>query len=309
MKALRTPDDRFSDLPGFAYSPNYLEIDSADGSGDSLRLHYLDEGARDSNETLLLLHGEPSWSYLYRKMVPIFVEVGYRVVVPDLIGFGRSDKPSQRSDYTYERHVQWMTSALFGSLDLSGITLVCQDWGGLIGLRLVGENPERFKRVVVANTGMPTGEAKPTDAFLAWQNFSQEVPEMPIGGIVNMGTRSELDPSVVAAYDAPFPEERYKEGARQFPMLVPTSPDDPASDANRRAWSVLDKFDRPFLCAFSDGDPITKGGDRIFRERVPGCANQTHVTIEGGGHFLQEDCGEQFAQAVVTFVASNSVNS
>jgi haloalkane dehalogenase len=306
MKALRTPDARFGDLPGFGYSPNYVEIDAADGSGDVLRVHYIDEGPRGSSETLLLLHGEPSWGYLYRKMVPIFVEKGYRVVVPDLIGFGRSDKPTQRSDYTYERHVQWLKSALFGSLELSRITLVCQDWGGLLGLRLVGEDPDRFRRVVVANTGLPTGDTAPTDAFLAWQKFSQEVPEMPIGGIVNMGTRSDIDPAIVAAYDAPFPDESYKEGARQFPLLVPTRPDDPASDANRRAWEVLERFDRPFLCAFSDGDPITKGGDRIFLQRVPGCRDQKHVTINGGGHFLQEDCGEQFAQDVVTFVTSNS---
>jgi haloalkane dehalogenase len=252
------------------------------------------------------MHGEPSWCFLYRHMVPVLVAAGYRVVAPDLVGFGRSDKPADRTDYTYARHVEWMRVALFERLDLRGLTLVCQDWGGLIGLRLVAEHPDRFRRVVVANTGMPTGDAKTTDAFFAWQKFSQEVPEMPIGAIVNGGCTSDLTPEVIAGYDAPFPDERYKEGARQFPTLVPTSPDDPASADNRRGWESLRRFDRPLLCAFSDSDPITKGGDGVFLREVPGAQGQPHTTIEGGGHFLQEDRGSQLAAVVNEFILVTS---
>jgi len=218
------------------------------------------------------------------------------------VGFGRSDKPAARADYTYARHVEWMRVALFDHLDLKGITLVCQDWGGLIGLRLVGEHPERFARVVAANTFLPTGDNNPGDAFLAWQRFSQEVPEFPVGVIVNGGCTTELPADVVAAYDAPFPDESYKEGARQFPLLVPTSPDDPASEANRAAWKTLQTFDKPVLCAFSDSDPITGGADRVLLKLVPGTKGQPHTTIVGGGHFLQEDKGEELAAVVVDFM-------
>jgi len=255
------------------------------------------------------MHGEPSWCYLYRKMIPTLVAAGFRIVAPDLIGFGRSDKPALRSDYTYERHVEWTRSALFDGLGLENITLVCQDWGGLIGLRLVAIDPGRFARVVVANTGLPTGDTPATEAFLGWQRFSQEVAEMPIGGIIGFGTATDLAPDVVAAYDAPFPDETYKEGARQFPLLVPTTPDDPSSANNREAWSTLEKFDRPFLCAFSDSDPITKGGDRVFLNRVPGCKGQDHVTIEGASHFLQEDRGEKLAEVVTEFVRSTPLEA
>jgi haloalkane dehalogenase len=303
MEVLRTPDDAFADLPGFDFEPHYVEIDSG-SSGARLRLHYLDEGPTDASETVLLMHGEPSWSFLYRKMIPFLAAEGLRVVAPDLIGFGRSDKPAERSDYTYERHVAWITSALFDALDLTNVTLVCQDWGGLIGLRLVAAHPERFSRVVAANTGLPTGDEKPTDAFLNWQQFSQEVDVMPIGAIVNFGTTTDLSAEVIAAYDAPFPEERFKEGARQFPLLVPTSPQDPSNVQNREAWEQLQKFDKPFLCAFSDSDPITKGADKQFLKRVPGCRGQDHVTIVGGGHFLQEDCGEDLARGVIYFIHS-----
>jgi len=303
MEILRTPDERFADLPGYEFAPHYVNIDSTE-PGVALRIHYLDEGPSSSSETVLLMHGEPSWSFLYRKMIPTFVNNGFRVIAPDLVGFGRSDKPSSRQDYTYERHVHWMRTALFDELGLEGLTLVCQDWGGLIGLRLVASDPDRFRRVVVANTFLPTGDQHVSEAFFSWQRFSQEVPSMPIGAIIGAGTASELSPEVVAAYDAPFPDETYKEGARQFPMLVPTQPDDPSSEPNRQAWEVLKRYDRPFLCAFSDLDPITKGGDKLFREVVPGSKERNHVTIEGASHFLQEDKGEELAQVVTEFMHS-----
>lgn len=304
MRILRTPDERFDGLPGFPFTPHYVEVAAGDGEpggADAIRVHHLDEGPRDG-ETVLCLHGEPSWSFLYRKMVPGLTAAGLRVVAPDLAGFGRSDKPADRRDHTYARHVEWMRAALFDRLDLRDVTLVCQDWGGLIGLRLVGEHPERFRRVVVANTGLPTGNERATEAFMNWQRFSQEAPNLPIGRIVGGGTVTELSAEVLAAYDAPFPDESYKEGARQLPALVPTRPDDPASEANRRAWEVLRTFDRPFLCAFSDGDPITRGADRLFTRTVPGAAGQPHVTISGAGHFLQEDKGEELARVVADFV-------
>lgn len=298
MKALRTPDERFAQLPDFPYAPHYLMVD--DTEGGELRMHYLDEGPREG-EVVLLLHGEPSWCFLYRKMIPVLVEAGYRVVAPDLIGFGRSDKPTQRSDYTYQRHVDWVRSCLL-QLDLNDITLVCQDWGGLIGLRLVGEHPDRFARVVAANTMLPTGDHHPGEAFLKWQAFSQSTPVFAVGMIVAGGCAMPLSPDVIAAYDAPFPDESYKEGARQFPTLVPVRPDDPASAPNRKAWETLSKFNKPFLTAFSDKDPITKAAGPILRKLIPGCEGQPHTTIENGGHFLQEDQGETLARVVVDFM-------
>ena len=296
MELLRTPDDRFRELPGYRFAPNYL-----DAGGP--RIHYLDEGPR-AGAPVLLLHGEPSWSYLYRKMIPVLVAAGHRAVAPDLVGFGRSDKPASRADYTYQSHVDW-TRAVVTGLDLRGVTLVCQDWGGLIGLRLVAEHPERFARVVAANTFLPTGDAKPGPAFLAWRQYSQDVPEFPVGRIVRGGCVTELAPEVIAAYDAPFPEERFKAGARQFPLLVPTRPDDPAAESNRAAWAVLERWEKPFLTAFSDSDPITAGADRVLQARIPGARGRAHTTIAGGGHFLQEDRGEELARVVVDFVASS----
>lgn len=303
MDTLRTPDDRFADLPGYPFPPHYVDI--PDGEGGTLRVHHVDEGDPDA-PVVVLLHGEPSWSYLYRHMISVIVDGGLRAVAPDLVGFGRSDKPAKRGDYTYARHVRWLTAHVLDGLDLRDITLVGQDWGGLIGLRLVAAQPDRFARVVAANTFLPTGDRHPGDAFLAWQRYSQEVPELPIGRIVNGGCTTDLDPAVVAAYDAPFPDESYKEGARQFPTLVPTSPDDPESHPNRAAWESLQRFDKPFLCAFSDSDPITRGADRPLRKLIPGTAGQPHTTIEGAGHFLQEDRGPQLAQVVVDFVRSTS---
>lgn len=301
MEVLRTPDERFADLPGYPFAPTYFDIERGDGTG-TLRVHSLDEGPRDAAETVLLMHGEPSWSFLYRHMIPVLAGAGHRTIAPDLIGFGRSDKPTPRTEYTFQRHVDWMTAWLTG-IDLDGITLVCQDWGGLIGLRLVAAMPERFRRVVAANTFLPTGDSPPGDAFLAWQTFSQTVETFPTGFIINGGCATDLTPEVIAGYDAPFPDESYKEGARQFPLLVPTSPDDPAAAPNRAAWEVLGRFDRPFLTAFSDGDPITAGSDRALLERIPGTKGQPHTTIKGGGHFLQEDCGPELAAVVNDFIA------
>ncbi|UXA19954.1 haloalkane dehalogenase [Mycobacterium sp. SMC-4] len=295
MDVLRTPEERFTDLPGFAFAPHYVEI-------GGLRMHYVDEGPR-SAAVVLLLHGEPSWSYLYRTMIPVLVEAGLRAVAIDLVGFGRSDKPTRRQDYTYQAHVDW-TWAAIEAIGLSEITLVCQDWGGLIGLRLVGEHSDRFARVVAANTTLPTGDQHPGEAFLAWQRFSQQTPDFPVGTIVDGGCVSTLPPEVIAAYDAPFPDDSYKAGARQFPTLVPTSPDDPAAEANRAAWTELRRFERPFLCAFSDSDPITRGADAPLRKLIPGAAGQAHTTIVGGGHFLQEDKGPELAAVVVDFIGA-----
>ncbi len=300
MDVLRTPEERFADLPDFPFEPRYVEVDSGDGA--TLRMHYLDEGPADG-EVVLLLHGEPSWSYLYRRMIPVLVGAGFRTVAIDLVGFGRSDKPTSREDYTYQAHVDW-TWAAIEAIGLSDITLVCQDWGGLIGLRHVGEHPERFARVVAANTMLPTGDHHPGKAFLAWQKFSQETPEFPVGVIVDGGCVSTLTPEVKAAYDAPFPDDAYKAGARQFPLLVPISPDDPAAPANRAAWEALGRFEKPFLSAFSDADPITAAAEPVLRAQVPGAEGQTHVTIGGGGHFLQEDKGPELAEAVVTFIGA-----
>ncbi|NDI15447.1 MAG: alpha/beta fold hydrolase [Actinobacteria bacterium] len=309
MEALRTPDDRFVNLPGWPYAPQYTTIASGvSGDSTTLRIAHIDEGPRDSAATVLCMHGEPSWSYLYRKMIPVFVAAGHRVVAPDLIGFGRSDKPVERSDYTYERHVAWMSDWLTSN-DLSRLTLVCQDWGGLIGLRLVAAFPERFDRVVVANTFLPVGDRPPSDAFMAWRNYSQTVPEFKVGRIVEGGcARRPLAPEVVAAYDAPFPDDRFKAGARVFPTLVPISTDDPSSKANIAAWQVLEHFDKPVLTAFSDADPVTKGGDRGFQQRVPGTSGQPHTTIVNAGHFLQEDAGEELAHVVNDFVARTPAN-
>jgi haloalkane dehalogenase len=294
MEIIRTPDERFTNLPGYTFEPHYVEV-------DGLRIHYIDEGPADA-KPVLMLHGEPSWSYLYRKMIPVITAAGYRAVAPDLVGFGRSDKPTRREDYTYQHHVDWMTGFL-ETLDLKRITLVCQDWGGLIGLRLAAEYGERFARIVAANTGLPTGDISMGEAFLRWQHYSQTTPEFNAGRIVKGGCVTELSPEVIAAYNAPFPDDRYKAGARQFPLLVPTAPDDPATVPNRKAWEVLARWEKPFLTAFSDSDAITRGADRLFQQAVPGAKGQPHTTIVGAGHFLQEDKGEELARVVIEFMA------
>jgi haloalkane dehalogenase len=293
MKILRTPDSRFSNLPDFPFQPRYREIKDPDGA--ALRIHYLDEGPAAA-APVLLMHGEPSWCFLYRKVIPALTARGHRAVAPDLVGFGRSDKPAARADYTYERHVRWMSDWLV-SLDLRNLTLFCQNWGGLIGLRLVAAFPERFARVVVANTGLPSGNPV-SPAFEQWLNFSQTVPELPVGQIVNMGTVRELSPAEVAAYNAPFPDESYKEGARIFPALVPITPQHGSVAENKRAWEVLEKFDKPLLTAFSDSDPVTRGGFTNFQERVPGAKGRRHFTVERAGHFLQEDRPDEVARVI-----------
>lgn len=298
MKTLRTPDDRFGGLPGYDFDPHYADVPDLDGG--TLRMHYLDEGP-DDGPVVVLLHGEPSWSFLYRHMIPALTAAGLRSIAPDLVGFGRSDKPSAREDYTYQRHVDAM-AAFLAAAEISGATLLCQDWGGLIGLRLVAEHGERFARVVAANTFLPTGDHKTPDAFFAWQQFSQSIPVLPVGKIVATGCAVPLGDEVVAAYDAPFPDESFKSGARQFPMLVPTSPSDPASAPNRRAWGALERWTKPFHTVFGDSDPITHGADRALRERVPGARDVEHVTLAGAGHFLQEDEGAELGEAVVRFV-------
>ena len=310
MDVLRTPDERFEGLEGYDFTPNYAEVpvDPQAPSAQTLRMHYLDERPEGAapDGVVLCLHGEPSWSYLYRSMVPPMVAAGLRVVAPDLVGFGRSDKPARRDDYTYERHVSWLAALVFDALDLTDITLVCQDWGGLLGLRLVAAEPTRFARVVAANTFLPTGERALPEAFHRWRRFSQEVEDFEVGAIVAAGTADGLSPAARAAYDAPFPSDAFKEGARQFPTLVPDGPDAPSAAQARAAWDELRRFDRPVLTAFSDGDPITAGSDRYLREQIPGARGQPHVTIEGAGHFLQEDRGAELAAAVIAFVAATS---
>jgi len=303
MDIVRTPDERFENLPDFPYAPRYVEVD--DGEDGTLRVHHLDEGPADA-APVLLMHGEPTWSYLYRHVIPVLVDAGHRVIAPDLVGFGRSDKPVAMSDHTYARQVEWMRQALFDRLDLRDITFLGQDWGSLVGLRLVALEPDRYARVAIGNGGLPTGHGPASEAFLAWQRFSQETEDFPVGRIIDGGCTTSLSPEVVAAYDAPFPDDSYKTCARIFPTLVPTSMDDPGAVDNRSAWEVLERFEKPFLLCFSDSDPVTKGGDKPFRERIPGAQGQPHTTIEGGGHFLQEDRGRELGQVLADFIARTS---
>jgi haloalkane dehalogenase len=297
MSILRTPDERFANLPDYPFAPNYLQFGEA-------RMHYLDEGKRDAKETVLMLHGEPTWSFLYRKMIPIVAAAGHRVVAPDLIGFGKSDKFTDADEYTYAMHIASLTNFI-KVLDLQNVTLVCQDWGGLLGLRLAAENAERFSRITAANTFLPTGDEKTPKAFKIWLAMSQASPFFPVGKIVKLGCGTKISNEVVAAYDSPFPDKTYKVSARVFPTLVPITPDNPASEANRKAWKVLEKWEKPFLTAFSDGDPITRGADEILQARIPGAKGQNHTIIKGGGHFLQEDKSEEWAEIIVKFIAEN----
>jgi haloalkane dehalogenase len=294
---LRTPEERFENLPDYPFAPNYTEFGEA-------RMHYVDEGESDAKETVLMLHGEPSWSFLYRKMIPIVANTGHRVIAPDLIGFGKSDKFTDAEKYTYAMHVESIKTFI-ENLDLKNITLFCQDWGGLIGLRVAAEMSERFSRISAANTFLPTGDEKVPKAFKLWLAMSQATPFFPVGKFVKMGCKTNLSKEVVAAYDAPFPDKTYKTAARVFPTLVPVTPDNPALEANRKAWEVLRKWEKPFLTAFSDGDPITRGADEVLQKLIPGAKDQPHTTIKDAGHFLQEDKGEELAQVVVDFIANN----
>lgn len=293
MNILRTPDSRFESLPDWPFAPHYTQILDA-GTGQTLQLACVDEGPPDGR-TVLLMHGEPTWSYLYRHIIPKLVALGYRVVAPDLIGFGRSDKLADRSEYTYERHVQWLSNWLT-TKDLRGVTLFCQDWGGLLGLRLVAAFPERFAQVVAANTGLPDG-SPPSDAFMQWLAFSQSTSDLPVGQIVAMGVDRTLSREEVAAYDAPFPDASYKAGACQFPTLVPITPQHPSVAENKAAWRVLSAFEKPFMTAFSDNDTVTRGWDIALQQRIPGSKGQTHVTLRGG-HFLQEDSPDEIVNLI-----------
>jgi len=295
--ALRTPDERFADLPDYPFRPRYATV------GDGLRMHYVDEGPRDG-VPVLMLHGEPSWSYLYRHMVPVFAAAGCRALAPDLIGFGRSDKPERRADYSYQAHVDWVREWL-EELDLRDVTLVCQDWGSLIGLRLAAENEERFGRVVVANGFLPVADRPMPRAFRLWRAFALHSPVFPVGRIVDVGSRRRLTRAERAAYDAPFPSAAHKAGARAFPALVPTSPEDPAVPANRAAWERLGAWDKPFLTLFGAADPILGRADRPLQRHVPGAQGQPHARLDGS-HFVQEDQGVEIARRVLAWLGDSA---
>jgi haloalkane dehalogenase len=289
MRILRTDEARFRDLPDYPFTPNYLDV------APNLRMHYVDEGRSDASP-VLMLHGEPSWSFLYRHMIPMVANAGHRVLAPDLIGFGKSDKPADADDYSYDRHMEWLTTWL-DTLDLRNITLVCQNWGSLLGLRLAAEHADRFSRIIVGNGMLPTGESRVPTVFTLWKTFAAHSPWFPVARIVQLGTERTLSKAELAAYEAPFPSTDYKAGARAFPRLVPLSPDDPASAANQATWKALEKWRKPFITCFSSGDPITRGGDRYMQRRIPGAYGQPHITLRGG-HFLQEDCPEDFARII-----------
>ena len=291
MRALRTPQDRFAALPDFGYPPRYADV-------GGLRMAYVAAGPPDG-EPVLLLHGEPSWSFLYRKVLPVLADAGLRAIAADLVGFGRSDKPAEMSDHSYARHVEWVRALAFDALGLSGVTLVGQDWGGLIGLRLVAEHPGRVARVVAANTGLPTGDHPMPEIWLRFREVVRTAPVLGISRLVQAGCRSVLAGEVLAAYEAPFPDESFKAGPRVMPSLVPTTPGDPASAANRAAWQQLSAWDKPFLVAFSDSDPITGAMAPILKAAVPGAAE---TVIEGAGHFLQEDAGERLGTVIADFI-------
>ncbi|KXI28742.1 haloalkane dehalogenase [Paraglaciecola hydrolytica] len=303
MEFLSTPQNCFANLVDYPFAEHFIQV--SDNAGGELNLHYVDEGPKDG-EVVLMLHGEPSWSYLYRHMITPVVDAGYRVIAPDLIGFGKSDKPTEQGAYTYQTHVDWIRALLL-TLKLSEITLVCQDWGGLIGLRLVAEHPDLFARVLAANTMLPTGDHALPEAFHKWKDFSQQVEIFPVAGIIKGATTTSLSESTLAAYNAPFPDESYKAGVRQFPLLVPATPNDPATAANRKAWQVLQRFNKPFITAFSDSDPVTAGGDDIMQKLIPGCQGQHHTTIINGGHFLQEDQPQALTKVLLDFMQANPI--
>jgi haloalkane dehalogenase len=296
MKVLRTPEERFADLPDFGYEPRYADVDA-----DGLRMAYVEAGP-PGGEPVLLLHGEPSWSFLYRKVIPVLAAAGLRVIAADLIGFGRSDKPAQIADHSYARHVEWIRVFAFEALGLRDVTMVGQDWGGLIGLRLVAEHPDRFARVVAANTGLPTGDQPMPEVWLRFREVVRTATALSVSRLVQSGCQAALPPAVLAAYDAPFPDPSYAAAIRAMPGLVPATPDDPASAANRAAWRQLAAWDKPFLVAFSDRDPITGPMAPVFKRTVPGAADGRHPLLEGAGHFLQEDAGEELGAIIADFI-------
>lgn len=298
MQILRTPDERFQNLPGFPYAPHYTDVPSGDGG--TLRIAHVEAGPADG-PVVLLMHGEPSWSFLYRKMIPVFADAGFHVYAPDLVGFGRSDKPAAQSDYTYQRHVDWM-AAWLATNGLRGITLFCQDWGGLIGLRLVAQSPDLFDRVIASNTFLPNGLMPLGSGFTKWRDYAATTPVFHVGGIVKGGTALGLSDEVIAAYDAPYPDDTYKAGARVFPTLVPASPEDPDSPVNVQAWEVLAQWNKPFLTLFGDSDKITRGAEQMLQALIPGTQGQPHQIIEKGGHFIQEDQGEKLAALCVEWI-------
>ncbi|MCG8518967.1 haloalkane dehalogenase [Marinobacter sp. CA1] len=289
MRILRTDEARFTGLPDYPFTPNYLEVEPG------LRMHYVDQGPRDA-APVVMLHGEPSWSYIYRHMIPPVAAAGHRVLAPDLIGFGKSDKPSNLSDYSYERHMQWLNQWL-DALNLDNMTLVCQNWGSLLGLRLVAEQPHRFERIIIGNGMLPTGEQRPAASYSLWKAFATYSPWFPISRMVQLGTGRTLSAQELAAYEAPFPSSEFKAGARAFAKLIPSSPNDPAVAANQAAWKQLERWHKPFITCFSNGDPISRGNDRYMQRRIPGAHGQPHITLRGG-HFLQEDAPEAFARII-----------
>ena len=333
MKTLRTPDSQFENLPDYPFSPHYTEVD--DSEGGTLRIHHVDEGPRDA-PIVLCMHGQPSWSYLYRHMIPLLTQAGLRVLAPDLVGYGRSDKPASVEDYSYQRQVDWMTAWLKAN-DVQNATFFGQDWGGLIGLRIVAENPERFERVVIGNTGLPLPQTTPPEvieevrrfraeaptptmpevmkalgeggsgplSFAYWQKWCWESEDLPVGMAVMTACGSKvLTPEEVAAYDAPFPDASFKMGPRAMPTQVPTLSNDPSVEANRKAWEVFKKWDKPFLTAFDDSDPVSAGGEIQFIKVVPGAQGQEHQKLSGGGHFFQEAKSEELAKIVIDLIRS-----
>jgi haloalkane dehalogenase len=296
MDVLRTPDSRFDNLEGYPFVANYIHVAANDDQ--PLRMHFLDEGPIDG-PPIVLLHGEPTWSYLYRTMIPPLADAGTRVLAPDLIGFGRSDKPSRVEDYSYQRHVEWVTS-WFEQLRLKEVTLFVQDWGSLIGLRIAAEQGDRIARVAVANGFLPAGQRRPSRAFFAWRAFARYSPVLPAGRLVAAGTVRRVPPKVRAGYDAPFPDKTYQAGARAFPQLVPATPDDPAIPANKAAWDALGRWEKPFLAIFGARDPLLGQADRPLIRHIPGAAGQPHARINAG-HFIQEDAGPELAKRVLSW--------